>query len=106
MNTNRRWEIRVAGAMAASMMLTLSAGTVAAASPAGNATRHAPVVITRSGAVRGDRLSRGFAFRGLSYAAPPTAHLPWRSPQPAVVGSASRARQSRGVPRGSGEADR
>jgi hypothetical protein len=42
----------------------------------------APIVVTRSGVVRGVQTSGGYAFRGLPYAAPPTGRLRWRPPEP------------------------
>ena len=41
-----------------------------------------PVVTIHDGAVRGVAVTDGYAFRGLSYAAPPTGNLRWRPPQP------------------------
>jgi para-nitrobenzyl esterase len=68
---------------------TLTALTATAAFPvdagiAGAATswRHAPIVRTQNGAVRGVAADGSYEFLGLPYAAPPTGTLRWRPPQP------------------------
>ena len=75
----------VALACAGVTALTLSvvatptaAGSVGVASGSGRN----PVVTIHDGAVRGVAVTGGYAFRGLSYAAPPTGNLRWRPPQP------------------------
>ncbi|HET6937636.1 MAG TPA: carboxylesterase family protein [Nocardioides sp.] len=87
MATSRRWRSRLAAVLAAAAALTLTAaGAVAAdSSGAGVASWHraGPVVRTDSGAVRGETLAQGFAFRGVPFAAPPTGRLRWRPPEPA-----------------------
>jgi para-nitrobenzyl esterase len=40
-----------------------------------------PIVVTHDGAVRGVAVPGGYAFRGLPYAAAPTANLRWRPPR-------------------------
>jgi para-nitrobenzyl esterase len=86
MATTRHLQARLATVMATSVTLTLTAvgaGAVAAASRSGVTTgHHHPVVVTQTGAVRGEKLAKAFAFRGLPYAAPPTGHLRWRPPHP------------------------
>jgi len=41
-----------------------------------------PVVRTDAGAVRGEALGKGAAFRGIPFAAPPTGELRWREAWP------------------------
>ena len=88
MRTDRPWRVRAAALTAASVVLTLTAGTAGVvAGPArahGAGHSHGPVVPTHSGLVRGERVGGGFAFKGLPYAAPPTGRLRWRAPRPAV----------------------
>ena len=87
MRTKRRpWNPRLAALIAAAVALTLTAGgwlaSAAAGSPwAASGHRAAPVVMTFSGAVRGEALPGAVAFRGVPYAAPPTGKLRWRPPQ-------------------------
>jgi para-nitrobenzyl esterase len=86
MTMTRQWRSRLAGLLAASAALSVAAGgAVAATGSHPNAVwrgQEAPIVRTQSGAVRGQTLGTGFAFRGLPYAAPPTGQLRWRAPQP------------------------
>jgi para-nitrobenzyl esterase len=87
MATTRRWRSRLAAVLAASAALTLTAAGVVTADSSGPGVaswhRAGPVVRTDSGAVRGETLAQGFAFRGVPYAAPPTGRLRWRAPEPA-----------------------
>jgi para-nitrobenzyl esterase len=51
-------------------------------SVAGAGSDRPPVVNIANGVVRGLRVSSGYQFRGLPYAAPPTGNLRWRAPRP------------------------
>jgi len=86
MTTTRRWLSRLAALVATSAALSVSTGGAVAAfgSRPGVAASYQeldPIVRTDNGAVRGETLADGFAFRGLPYAAPPTGQLRWRAPQ-------------------------
>jgi para-nitrobenzyl esterase len=85
MHTNLHWHRHVVGVLAASIALTVTAGASVAASAGGRPgswpDHHPPVVDVQGGAVRGETLAQGFAFRGLPYAAPPTGDLRWRAPR-------------------------
>jgi para-nitrobenzyl esterase len=87
MTTYRSWRSRLAALLAASVTVALTASVAPAdaASRPGGAKWHraGPVVKTESGAVRGETLAGGYAFRGVLYAAPPTGRLRWRAPEPA-----------------------
>jgi para-nitrobenzyl esterase len=60
----------------------LAAPGLAASGGAGVRAGSSPVVTIDGGAVRGFAVMGGYAFRGLTYAAPPIGHLRWRPPQP------------------------
>jgi para-nitrobenzyl esterase len=78
-------------AYAALTALTLcAAGARAAASGAPSRVRADPIVTIHGGAVRGVAVTGGYAFRGLPYAAPPTAGLRWRPPRQAASWSGLR----------------
>jgi para-nitrobenzyl esterase len=89
MPTTRSSRARLAWLIAACVVVTLSAGGTASAASARHRSaatpRQGPIVATEQGAVRGDTLAQGFAFRGLPYAAAPTGNLRWRPPQPAAT---------------------
>jgi len=78
MDAARSRRIRLAGLCAA----VTTAALCTAGAPATARSVDAPVVSIQGGAVRGEALVGGFAFRGLPYAAPPTGNLRWRAPQP------------------------
>lgn len=72
----------------AAMCAVLTLGCATAVVETGGAaaasgSRHAPIVRTDNGALRGAVISGGYVFRGLPYAAPPTGRLRWRAPEPA-----------------------
>src|SRR3954453_7274493 len=95
MNTNRQWCLSLVCLLAAALALTVTVGGAAAAvgpdwQPASGQTR-GPIVATENGAVRGQAVAGGFAFRGLPYAAPPTRNLRWRAPQRPASWGAVRA---------------
>ena len=48
-------------------------------------TAAGPVVTTDTGAVRGEALAQGAAWRGIPYALPPVGALRWREAQPVRV---------------------
>jgi para-nitrobenzyl esterase len=76
-------------AVAALTALTIAATDVTPVDAEGSGSADAPIVTIDGGAVRGEAVPGGYAFRGLPYAAPPTGDLRWRAPQ--------RAAQWRGV---------
>jgi para-nitrobenzyl esterase len=86
MRANHHRPSRLFGLLAASVVLSLTTGGVAAAGSSRPATgsdgAHGPLVSVQGGVVRGAADDATFAFRGLPYAAPPTGHLRWRAPQP------------------------
>jgi para-nitrobenzyl esterase len=84
MHTARARRNRLAALCAAAAVITAAA--TSSALGADPAVRHsgsqdAPIVTIKSGAVRGEAVPGGFAFRGLPYAAPPLGNLRWRPPQ-------------------------
>jgi para-nitrobenzyl esterase len=85
MRSNRPRRSRLAGLLAASVVLSLTSGGAAAAagSHPGASSDHpgVPVARIQGGAVRGDTAAGILAFRGLPYAAPPIGPLRWRAPQ-------------------------
>lgn len=84
MSTNLHGRPRLARwAAMTSLVLTFVGASVLTGTAAADA-RHAPIVNTRSGAVRGAEIVGGYAFRCLPYAAPPTGNLRWRPPQAAL----------------------
>src|SRR6185436_8532109 len=68
-------------AVAALTALTIAAAAVTPVDAAGSGSADAPIVTIHDGAVRGEAVTGGYAFRGLPYAAPPTGDLRWRPPQ-------------------------
>jgi para-nitrobenzyl esterase len=67
--------------------LTAVSASAAPASRAGASTAgpsRPPVVVTRDGVVRGQRVGTTREFLGIPYAAPPVGRLRWRAPQPAA----------------------
>jgi para-nitrobenzyl esterase len=85
MSRNHSTALRAACCVAL-LVLTV---TVAGASRAGVGVARAaaarsgsPIVTIAGGPVRGSTVGRGYAFRGLPYAVPPTGRLRWRPPQP------------------------
>jgi para-nitrobenzyl esterase len=86
MQTARARRIRRAASCAVAAVTVAAAATSAlGAAPATRSTFHsAPIVSTEDGAVRGEAVLGGYAFRGVPYAAPPVGSLRWRAPQPAA----------------------
>jgi para-nitrobenzyl esterase len=80
MNMNLSRLAWLAGLVASSIALAVTVGGARTAAGAASPAAHPPIVTIAGGAVRGHALGRGFVFRGLPYAAPPTGHLRWRPP--------------------------
>ena len=71
--------------------------TMALAAPLSNAASDGPVVATDSGKVQG-KIDDGVAsWKGIPFAAPPTASLRWRAPQPVAAWSGVRQADSYGA---------
>jgi para-nitrobenzyl esterase len=64
--------------------VALVTATSAASRPAAAFSATGPVVVTHSGAVRGQTAGGVSAFLGLPYAAPPAGALRWHAPEPAA----------------------
>ncbi len=65
---------------AVTVAVTAASGSVDGA-PAAAVRSDSPIVTIAGGTVRGSAVSRGYAFRGLPFAAAPTGALRWRAPQ-------------------------
>jgi para-nitrobenzyl esterase len=76
------WRAGLAGGAAAAALLA-GCSSAAATTAAATAPRR-PVVVTRSGAVRGQTAGGTERFLGIPYAAPPTGNLRWHAPEPAA----------------------
>jgi para-nitrobenzyl esterase len=82
MSKTRSQRLWLAAMCALPAFIVAAAASALGTSPAGadSASDSGPMVTFDGGAVRGVAVARGFAFRGLPYAAPPTGHLRWRPP--------------------------
>ena len=80
MNMKSPWQSRMAAPLGA--CVAVIAMTAGGAAVAGAGATQGPVVHIQGGAVRGQSVAWGVAFRGLPYAAPPIGRLRWRPPHP------------------------
>jgi para-nitrobenzyl esterase len=81
MNRQHSRRSRWAGLFAAFTSLILATGGATASA----STTSGPMVTVADGSLQGISTDRGFAFRGIPYAAPPTGHLRWRPPHPTAA---------------------
>ena len=80
----RRPLIALIAALTSLILVASTAGRLGGVAAASGNQSGAPTVKTDNGKVRGVALPGAFVFRGLPYAAPPTANLRWRAPRPAA----------------------